>query len=470
MANFLYLFFFCLLSRISIPYWCFFQTSCILPINMNTKCLLILLDGLGDRSHAQFGHLTPLQAADTPVLDHLAAMGANGLYHAASLGQALPSENAHFSMFGYDLGEFPGRGALEAIGAGIPLGWTDVAILAHFACLAEENRRLILEQGKPQATDDEATSLFEAVDTHHCNGIDVRFHRTHALYGILTLRGEVSPFVTDTDPFIDGRPLSEPLPWLSHGNDKAAIDTAKALKTYLTWAWKMLAHHPVNQHRRQTNQPALTGIVTQRAGQLKKVSSFSEKWGLLGLSMASGIVYKGLAEYLGLDFKRVVDTKQAGNDLADRIRMAHEALKDYDFIHVHTKTPDETAHTKDPEAKKRIIERLDKGIGQAIEPVLKDPEVLVIVTADHSTPSAGPLIHSGEPVPLTFIGEGIRRDLVKAFDEVNTASGALGTVRGKELMYLILNHLDRAKLHGVMDTPLDQPFWPGHYEPFSILE
>jgi 2,3-bisphosphoglycerate-independent phosphoglycerate mutase len=69
---------------------------------------------------------------------------------------------------------------------------------------------------------------------------------------------------------------------------------------------------------------------------------------------------------------------------------------------------------------------------------------------------------------LTICGSGVRRDGVIRFDEVNAATGALGCVRGKELMYLILNYLDRAKLGGLMDTPVDQPFWPGDYEPFRL--
>ncbi len=68
---------------------------------MPNKCLLILLDGLGDRAIEPLNWETPLQSARTPHLDHLAEIGANGLYHAGIMGQALPSENAHFSMFGY---------------------------------------------------------------------------------------------------------------------------------------------------------------------------------------------------------------------------------------------------------------------------------------------------------------------------------------------------------------------------------
>lgn len=435
---------------------------------MTKKCLLILLDGLGDRSYEQFDHQTPLQAAHTPVLDRLASIGANGLYHAAAIGQALPSENAHFSMFGYDLDDFPGRGALEALGGGIPIRPRDVAILAHFASMTEENGHLMLNKGKPVAEEIEATALFEAVGNYNSHGVNIHFQRTHGLYGILTLRGQVAPFITDTDPFIDGQLLCEPLPWVSHQTDTAAVIAAKALKAYLTWVWNVLKEHPVNRQRQYDRLPVLNGIVTQRAGQLKRVPPFLDRWGLRGLSMASGIVYKGLAAYVGLGFERVKDTEQAGEDMAERLRKAHAALKEVDFIHVHTKTPDEAAHTKDPMAKKKVIELLDHGIGQAIEPILKDPENLVIVTADHSTPSSGPLIHSGEPVPMLFIGKGVRRDGVESFDEIAAAGGALGTVRGKELMYLILNYLDRAKLHGVMDTPEDQPYWPGNYKPFNF--
>ena len=68
---------------------------------MPKTCIMILLDGLGDRSYRELDNQTPLQAARTPVLDRIAGNGANGLFHPALLGQALPSENAHFAMLGF---------------------------------------------------------------------------------------------------------------------------------------------------------------------------------------------------------------------------------------------------------------------------------------------------------------------------------------------------------------------------------
>ena len=107
-------------------------------------------------------------------------------------------------------------------------------------------------------------------------------------------------------------------------------------------------------------------------------------------------------------------------------------------------------------------------MAQSLPTVVDDPDVLVVVTADHSTPSAGPLIHSGEMVPVIFCGKGVRRDEVRAYNEVAAIRGALGQVRGRELMLMILNALDRAKLQVLMDTPHDQLYWPGKYTPFRL--
>lgn len=436
---------------------------------MPGKCILILLDGLGDRSFPELDHKTPLQAAQTPHLDRLARDGANGLFHAARLGQALPSENAHFAIFGYDMDQFPGRGALEALGAGIPLGDHQVALLAHFATVREtEEGALWHVDGKPRATAQEAGMLFDAVAAYAHRDIEMRLHPTQGLRAILTMSGDVAPFVTDTDPILNDRPVMAPQPWASHARKVAARDTAEALATYLEWVHRTLGKHPVNAARKAAGQPLLNGIVTQRAGRLGRVTPFTERFGIRGLSIAGGIVYHGLARYLGLDGVKAADTDDPAADMTQRLDLAREALAHHDFIHVHTKMPDEAAHTKDPVYKKQVIEALDRGIGAALPALLQTPELLLVIAADHSTPSGGPLVHSGEPVPIIFHGPGLRRDHVRVYDEISAPAGALGMVRGKELIYLVLNHLDRIKLQGLMDTPRDQPYWPGVTVPFRL--
>lgn len=432
------------------------------------KCILILLDGLGDRSYEAFDHQTPLQAAHTPALDRLATAGANGLYHAAQLGLALPSENAHFAIFGYDQADFPGRGALEALGAGVPLTDDDVALLVHFSTILTDDGTFYLKRDTPQATAAEIEELIPAIEHFSWRDIDITFHHIKGLFGVLVLKGGVSPYVTDTNPMRDDVFVMDLVPWKSHAADPATVKTAKALKAYLAHAHQVLERHPVNENRAKKSLLPLNGLVTQRAGRLKKITPFTARFGLKGLSIASGVVFEGLSRFIGLDFRKARETANPEADLAERLAMAREASKQYDFIHVHTKAPDEAAHTKNPGFKKQVIEALDRAIARHIDWLLGDPDILTVVTADHSTPSSGPLVHSGEAVPLTLCGEGVRRDGVVKFDEVSVATGALGTVRNRELMYLILNHLDRIKLMGIMDTDEDQLFWPGRYNKFNI--
>jgi len=432
------------------------------------KCLLILLDGLGDRSYASLGHKTPLQAAHTPALDRIARDGVNGLYHAASLGQALPSENAHFAIFGFDPDDFPGRGALEAIGAGVPLSEKDIALLAHLASLYEDQGFLFTKRDVPAASAEEIAAILPVITETWGEDIRIRFHHIKGLFGVLTMKGHVTPYITDTNHMTDGWPVMSVVPWKPYAHDAPTRKTARALSRYLIDIYRQLDGHPVNQGRRRRGLDPINGLVTQRAGRLRRIASFSERYGLKGASVSSGVLFNGMCAYLGLDFIRGKDSDNPEEEIAARLSQARDAFETYDFIHVHTKAPDEASHQKDPLLKKAVIEALDRGIARQIDSFLDDPDILVIVTSDHSTPSVGPLIHSGEPVPLSMHGCGVRRDRVEAFDEIAAACGALGMVRGKEMMYLILNYLDRAKLRGIMDTENDQPFWPGNYAWFSL--
>jgi 2,3-bisphosphoglycerate-independent phosphoglycerate mutase len=435
---------------------------------MPDKCILILLDGLGDRAHESLGGLTPLQAAHTPTLDRLADRGSCGLYHAGIVGQALPSENAHFAMFGYGPSEFPGRGPLEALGAGIALDPRDVALLAHITGVEEHGGTLVVRKETDRLPEPDARALMESVAGYTTGGIAMRLHHTNGLFGVLVLQGPASHLITDTNLMREGLVVPALLPRREAAGDPAANRTAAALTEYLTWAYHRLRNHPVNAARSILGHAPMNFVVTQRAGRLLHAEPLAERFGLRCLSISSGLIYRGLCSYLGIDVEHDKDSSDPAEDIARRVMRAKKALKTYDFIHVHTKAPDEAAHEKNPLKKKSVIEALDTGIARSLEPLIDDPSVLLIVASDHSTPSAGPLIHSGEPIPLLFAGGGVRRDAVRRFDEISVAGGALGLVRGSELMYLILNHLDRAKLQGTMAEPADRPYVPQTYEPFRL--
>lgn len=436
---------------------------------MPKTCVMIVLDGLGDRAHGELGHQTPLQAAETPTLDRLAALGSTGLYHAGKLGRPMPSEDAHFAMFGSPREEFPGRGPLEALGAGVDLDDDIIAMLAYFTCVLESlEGHLIVKHDRICGTPDEIDAFHAAVANYSRDGIAIDLHRTGGMSSVLTMRGDVSPYITDCNPMADGRFVAALRPLASHADDPAAVRTAGALAEYLRWAYARLCELSQNKQRVRQTLPPINGLVTQRAGRLTSRVTMRDRYGLRALSMASGFMYKGLAAYLGLDFRKVRDSRDPARDLAERVRLATECVDRYDLIHIHHKAADRAAHTKSPRGKVKAIEALDRGLGETVDPLLANEDVLLVVTSDHSTPSRGTLIHSGEPVPVLFAGEGVRRDAVAAYDEVSVAGGALGLLRGDEMMHMILNYLDRARMVGTRDSPTAQEFWPGDYDPFLV--
>jgi 2,3-bisphosphoglycerate-independent phosphoglycerate mutase len=431
------------------------------------RCILLILDGIGDKGHPAYDGRTPLQVADTPNLDYMAMVGMNGHYHSYLQGVAMSSELAHFLIFGYDLNEFPGRGYIQALGCGIELEDGDLALLARIFPVRQEDGMLILLNESPDLDEESCRILQEEIRTFRSDGVEVEFIPTKGIEGILRLRGNVSSEITDSNPIYTGRPLMEVLPLNDTADPEGAILTSGVLNSYIRWAYRKLSDHPINRERERKGLQPFNAVGVHRAGIKREIQPFIERWGLKGLSISSGPLYQGICSLLGMDIIRMTDSGDPENDLRERLRIARTA-GGFDFVHVHTKAPDIAAHTKDPGHKKTVIESIDRAMKYAVDEIITDEEILFIVTSDHSTASAGMMVHSGETVPLTMTGRYVRRDDVREFSEVSCARGGLGLVRGKELMYLVLNLLDRGKLWTHRESPANEPYTPGRYRPLRV--
>lgn len=85
----------------------------------NMKYIVIIGDGMADRPLKELGGETPLQAADKPNMDWIAANGRSGLLRTVPDGMEPDSDIAIMSILGYDPRKYhTGRGPLEAAGLG----------------------------------------------------------------------------------------------------------------------------------------------------------------------------------------------------------------------------------------------------------------------------------------------------------------------------------------------------------------
>src|SRR2546428_717623 len=167
------------------------------------QLLYVCLDGLGDDPIPRFGGLPPLEAADTPFLDSLAASGRLGSVTTVGPGVAPESDIAVFAILGYDpREEHPGRGVVEAIGTGMDFRDGDLAYRVNFATC--EWPTIVDRRVGRDLTSEEAHALAEEVNRElTLPGAAFELRATVEHRGVLVIRnagGPLSDAVTNTDP------------------------------------------------------------------------------------------------------------------------------------------------------------------------------------------------------------------------------------------------------------------------------
>lgn len=403
------------------------------------RVLLVVLDGVADRPAPELDGLTPLEAADTPTLDRLAAAGANGTMDVGAPGTPLSSDRAHTYLFGYRPEQLPGRGVLEARGLDVAVPDGGVACSASFARTTLDDDGWTVTDRHPDAPSQAFARWGDRVTPFECDDATVRFEYTWKERGIVTLTptgGPLSAAVTDADPFETGYPVlrTETLDSAADGPDARAADrTARALSAYTRWTADRLAE----------GDAAVDAVLCKWAGQRTTPEPFETRHGLRGCSLTPKPVLAGLAETLGMSHR------QFPEEYDDRPGAVADALDEFDFVHAHYPEPDEVAHAGGPATKRDELEAIDASLGPLAERALADEDLVTVVTADHTTPSGADVVHSGEPVPVTMVGAAVRRDDVERVGERPAGRGGLGRVAGRDLLRLSRAAADHVLLDGL---------------------
>lgn len=403
------------------------------------KIILIICDGLADRPIYELGNKTPLEAAIKPNLDKLAKHGITGLMHTVDIGIRPGSDVAHLSLFGYDVDRYyTGRGPFEAVGYGFDLKPEDVAFRGNFATVDSNFFVLNRRAERIDHTDD----LIKDV-----NGIVIDKIKINVVKGVghrlaLILQGKnLDGRITDIDPHGEKTKILSSHPIADNAKCKF---TAKIINQFVKKSYEILPQHPLNKERIRNHLPPANIILVRGAGMLVKYPTFKDKYGLSACCIAGAGLYKGIAKLLGMDIINIKNaTGKPDTDVAQKIKFALSALKTYDFVFVHIKGTDILAEDGDYMGKKKFIEKIDA----ALYPLVKRDDILIVVTADHTT-SSYYRMHTADPVPVLIAGKNIHTDYVENFGERSAAMGKLGHIQGKHLMPIILDFIGRAPLLG----------------------
>jgi len=403
------------------------------------KMLLIVCDGLSDRPVKSFDMKTPLQAGRKPAMDALARHGISGTMDIIGPGIIPGSDTAHLALFGFDPYKvYTGRGPIEAAGAGITLEKGDVAFRCNFGTAT---KNLVVTDRRAGRIKSGTAELARAVTGMKLDGVQVIFKEGSEHRGVLVFRGDgLDHRVTDVDPHQDGMIL-ESRPMVPE-----ARKTADALNQFVRRSAEILASHPVNLQRTKDGLHPANIILPRGAGSTKDLQPLSERYGIKCAAVAGVTLVKGICRMVGMDVPSVPGaTGGLDTDYKAKAEATVKLLDSNDFVFVNVKAGDVASHDGDFSMKVNVVENIDMMLGLILKDLRED--VVLGLTCDHSTP-VSLKEHSADPVPLTISGGGARVDGVREFDEISAAAGALGRIRGMDLMPIMLGVADRAKKFG----------------------
>jgi 2,3-bisphosphoglycerate-independent phosphoglycerate mutase len=401
------------------------------------KIILIVLDGASDRP---IGGKTPLAVADMPNLDALAYGGINGIMDTVGPGIRPGSDTSHLAILGYDPYKYyTGRGPFEAAGVGIDVKGGDIAFRVNFATV-ENGIVTDRRAGRISDTDELAKAINEKVKVP---GVEIIFKRSTGHRGALILRGKgLSPDIADTDPKKEGNPMKE-----CHATDDTpgAKRTAEIVNSISKQVIDLLDNMPTNLERKKQGLPPGNAILIRGAGEVPHIPPFDERYGLKGAVIAAAGLIIGIGKMCGLEYVPVgsMEIETSGSSAMAKMKKALETLKTHDFVLVNIKGADEAGHDGDFRKKTEFLEQADA----AFKDVLKLKDVLVIVTADHSTP-VSIKDHSADPVPILMNGPGVRMDDVAHYNELIAYKGGLLRIKGMDVMLIALDLINKTKKFG----------------------
>lgn len=405
--------------------------------------LLLILDGLGDRPLAELDGKTPLQAAKTPTFDRLTKEGQSGLLDVLGPGQTPGSDAAHLALFGYRYEEvYSGRGPLEALGAGMESSPGDIAFRANFATV-DNDMKVIDRRAGRDISSEEALVLQDIIDGLEIDGVRVQFKATVQHRGALILRGDgLSGEITDTDPHDVGVKV-----WKCKALSSEAEKTAEIVNKFIEIVFKKLRDLEINSEREKRGRPPANMILLRGPGKHEEIPTLSERYGISSVVLAGGALYIGAARYVGMEHIPVEG--QTGTIDTNYDNIAKQAITcvedNIDYLFVHIKATDNASHDGDFKKKILGIERTDEMLQKIID--TSGDKIVLAVTGDHSTPvSIGE--HTCDPTPILLWSNFIRPDTVEKFSEFDAAHGALHTLRGVDLMPLLLGYSGKIEKTG----------------------
>ena len=360
------------------------------------KYLVMLCDGMADEPNEALGNSTPMEKANKPCMDSLAAKAEVGIVKTVAEGLKPGSDVANLSVLGYEPAVYySGRSPLEAASIGIDLKDTDVTLRCNLVTLSDDEdyeNKIILDYCADDISSEEAKILIEYIQEKLGNDVFRFYPGVSYRHCLVWSNGNPHPGVLTPPHDITGKVITDYIP------KGEAVDE---LYDLMKKSYDLLKDHPVNQARIARGKRPANSIWLWGEGTKPLLDNFSEKFGIKGSMISAVDLLKGIAICAGMNSVDVegatgyLDTNFDGKCKA----AIEEFKKGADLVYIHVEAPDECGHRGEIENKVKAIEMIDEHIlGPVVEFLKGYDDFAVLVCPDHPTPLSI-RTHTSTPVP-----------------------------------------------------------------------
>lgn len=393
------------------------------------KYVVVLGDGMADEPLEALDGRTPIEAAQTPVMDELASKGELGLATMIPEGMKPGSDTANLAVLGYYPRKYySGRSPLEALSIGVDMKDDDIAIRTNIVTLSDDDlpfeQKTIIDHSSGEISTEDCAILLDAV-REELENEEFRFYvGTSYRHCLIWAKGCVLDFAQPHDHL--GQVIGEYLP-----KDERFLNMMKR-------SYEILNNHPLNIERAKKGLNKANCLWFWGAGTKPMVSSFEEKTGKRGAMISAVDLLKGIAKGASM---KVIEVPGATGSLETNYEGKAQAAVDvllkenYDFVYIHVEAPDEMGHQGSIDKKIKAVSYLDSRIVKPVRDALaaSGEPFRMMILPDHPTP-IWCRTHTSNPVPYIIYDSEREAKCIRHYSEKEAAQTGIFEHDGYKLI------------------------------------
>ena len=348
------------------------------------KYVVCVPDGCADLPVPELDNKTPLEVANTPVLDELAKRGRLGRAQVIPQGMPPGSDVGNMSIFGYDPNLYhTGRAPIEAVAMGLKLNADQVAFRCNLVTVGEDGKTMLdFAGGHPDTS--EATKVIDALNEQLGNE-EIIFHAGIQYRHIMVAPKEFLDLECTPPHDISNKGLVLP----QGAKAKELIEIMENSREVLAGFTDLSANQIWLWGQGLTPQmPSFESIYKKKAGLVTAVDLVR---GLGVLTEMEIVEVEGATAWYDTNYEGKRDAVLQGLD------------NGADLFIIHIEATDEAGHEGNVSEKVKSLEALDSRVlKDLIEGLDEMGDWSMLILPDHATP----LIlktHTSDPVPYLLV-------------------------------------------------------------------